>query len=120
MNNSFNVDLNEDFREETRDETPLREREAKLVRLIEVFDALSRSAEWSSLKQELFDGALESIESRMRDEARKPEVSLPALYRLQGERTWAKRYSDPVSYVSQLTAELAAIRKQLNPPGPTG
>ena len=119
MNNSLNIGLDESFLVETPNQEVLRERESKLVRLVEVFDALSRSAEWSSLKQELFDGALASIELKLRLEAEKAEVSLPELYRLQGERKWAKRYSDPVSYVSTLRAELAHIRKQLNPSGPT-
>lgn len=115
MNNSLHVDLDESFLGEPRDQEPLREREAKLVRTIEALVALSQSNEWSSLKDELFDKALESIELKLRLEAEKPEVSLPELYRLQGERKWAKRYADPLSLVENYRVELAHIRKQLNP-----
>lgn len=116
MNNSLNVDLAQEFLEETKSQEPLREREAKLVRTIETLVALSQSNEWSSLKDELFDEALASIELRIRLEAEKPEVNLPDLYRLQGERKWAKRYADPISLVDTYRVELAHIRKQLNPP----
>lgn len=117
MNNSLNIDLNEDFLEETRGQEHLREREAKLVRMIEALAALSGSNEWSTLKDELFDGALESIEIKLHLEAQKPEVCLPELYRLQGERKWARRYADPASLVDNFRRELANIRKQLTPGG---
>lgn len=116
MNNSFNIDLNEDFSQEKPNSTPLREREAKLMRVLESLGALSQSNEWSTLKTELFDEVLESIEKKMRVEAGKAEISTPELYRLQGERKWAKRYADPISLIQNYRVELAHIRKQLNPP----
>ncbi len=116
MNNSLNIDLDEGFLKETDNKEVLREREAKLVKTIEALVALTKSHEWSTLKEELFDEALESIERRIAAEAHKPELSLPELYRLQGERKWAKRYADPISLVDTMRAELANIRKQLNPP----
>lgn len=117
MNNSLQVDLDPDFLEETSGQELLREREAKLVRMIEALAALSSSNEWSTLKDELFDGALESIESKIRSEADRPELNLPELYRLQGERKWAKRYADPKTLVGNYRRELANIRNQLTPGG---
>lgn len=93
----------------------LMEREAKLVRLIEAYTILAGSSAWSTLKDELFIGALESIENRIRVENEKPELNIPELYRLQGEKKWAKRYASPETYVETLRAELAHIRK-INPP----
>lgn len=120
MNNSFNIDLSTDFLEESKPTELLREREAKLIRMIEALVALSKSNEWSTLKVELFDEVLESIERSIRSEADKAEVSIPALYRLQGEKKWARNYADPLLLVDSYRVELANIRKQLNPPGPTG
>lgn len=116
MNNSFNIGLDEEFLKETDKSEQLWEREAKLMKMIEALVALSESREWSTLKEELFGDALESIERRINAEAQKPEVNIPELYRLQGERKWAKRYADPLSLVDTMRVELANIRKQLNPP----
>lgn len=121
MNNSLNIDLSEDFSQEKPvDQTPLREREAKLIRLIEALVALSQSNEWSTLKKELFDDVLESIERNIRNEADKVDISLPSVYKLQGEKKWARNYANPLLLVDNYRAELANIRKQLNPPGPAG
>lgn len=117
--NNFLGELDVRFLEETPNQDRLRERESKLVRMIEALVALSQSNEWSTLKDELFDGAAEQIEQRMHLEVGKSEVNLPELYRLQGERKWAKRYADPQTLVGSWRNELANIRKQLNPSGPT-
>lgn len=113
MNNSFTLETPVS---PEKPDTRLREREAKLVRMIEAATYVSLSKEWSTLKEELFDGAFESIESRIKAEAEKPELNLPELYRLQGERKWAKRYSME-HLIDMYRTELAQIRKTLiNPP----
>lgn len=113
MNNSFS--LESPVSQEKPDDR-LREREAKLVRLIEALGALDASKEWSTLKEELFDGALESIEGKIRIEADKAEILLPELYRLQGERKWAKKYSKLDTLADSYRVELANIRRTLIPP----
>lgn len=123
MNNALGnipIDLGLEFPQDTDNTEHLREREAKLVRMIEALVALSGSNEWSTLKDELFEGAQETIEQRIRSEAGKAEVNISELYRLQGEQKWAKRYGDPMTLVGSWRNELANIRKQLNPPGPAG
>lgn len=92
-----------------------KEREAKLVRLIESLEALNQSREWSTLKKDLFDGTLESIERRIEQEASKPEINVQELYRLQGERKVAKKYQLD-TLIANYRAELANIRKQSHPP----
>jgi hypothetical protein len=119
MNNSFSVDLSLESVQETKPTEMLREREAKLIRLIEALLALSKSNEWSTLKAELFDEVLESTERSIRTETAKAEISLPALYRLQGEKKWARNYANPLLLVDQYRAELTNIRTQLSPSGPT-
>lgn len=95
------------------------EREAKLVRLIESLEALQQSREWSTLKQELFDGILDSIDRRMEQEAAKPEINTAELYRLQGERKVAKKLQLD-TLVASYRLELANIRKQTHPPQGNG
>lgn len=116
MNNSFHIELDESFAEKSQEpDTRYQEREAKLVRLIEALSAINESREWSTLKTELFDSVLDTIESKMKTESQKDEVRLPEIYRLQGERLWAKRYSNLDTLIGQYRAELVSIRK-LNPP----
>ncbi len=112
MNNSVNI---AEFQEETDNTVRLTERQAKLVRILEALDALQTNAEWSTLKEELFDSALGSIENRLKSESNKPEISLPELYRLQGERKWALKYSDLGTLRNTYRKELETIRKQMNP-----
>lgn len=107
MNNSLNY---EEEISHAKPELLLKEREAKLVRLIEALAALGQNTEWSTLKHELFDEALESLEKRTKDEATKAEISIPELYRLQGERRWVRRY-DLSKLLETYRAELAHIRK---------
>lgn len=97
---------------ETRIEN-LRVRDSQLVRMIESLDALIKSQEWRTLKEDLFDDVLESIEKRIKQETEKPELSLPELYRLQGEKKWAKKFSQLSILRESLHKELVGIRKNL-------
>lgn len=119
MNNALLTDPTVDLSvEETGvDLVRMRERESRLVKLIEALGGLSKNKEWSTLREELFDGDLESLERKQAAEANKLEVSLPNLYRLQGQMIQAKRW-DLDSLAAQYQAELANIRKQLNPSAP--
>lgn len=117
MNNSLNIDLSESFQEETNTDERLREREAKLVRMLEALIAIRESNEWSSLKDELFDGMLETIEGKLRSEMLKAELNNPEIYRLQGERKWARNFADFSSLIGKYRAELAHIRNVLTPGG---
>lgn len=116
MNNSLN------YEEEVSQRNPtllLKEREAKLVRMIEALAALGQSPEWSTLKHELFDEIADSIEKRTKDEATKPDINSPELYRLQGEKRLARKYDLP-KLLETYRIELANIRKQIKPPELSG
>lgn len=91
------------------------QREGVLVRLIEALGRIERSEDWSTLTSEVFDGVLESLEGRLSAEANKPLVDLPAIYRLQGQIQWAKKYADLAVLTNSYRLELQGIRKQLNP-----
>ena len=120
MNNSFNIELNEDFSGETSNDAVLREQEARLIKLLEALGALVTSPEWRTLKEELFDTSLVSIEHKMRLEAEKPLIDASELYRLQGERKWARRYANPLMLIEDYRKQLDNIRRQLKPPGGAG
>ncbi len=120
MNNSLHLDVDDEILEESKVIVLLREREAKLMKLAESLIALSTSKEWSTLKSELFDEVEESIENRIRVESSKEELNTAELYRLQGERKWARRYANPQKLAKEYQTELTNIRKQLNPPAERG
>lgn len=113
MNNSLHFEQ-ERVSQEKPDER-VQEREAKLVRLVEALSVINDSREWSTLREELFDGQLATIENRLKSESEKTELNTAEIYRLQGEKKWAKRYSNFDDLIANYRAELANIRK-LNPP----
>ena len=91
----------------------LEEREAKLIQLIEAIQGVTQSVEWQVLNEELFDGAVESLERRLSAEARKPEIEEAEIYRLQGQLTVAKRYN-LTDLLQVFKVELQNIKKRKN------
>lgn len=98
--------------EEKADNTPsLRERESKLVRIIEALTKVSESREWKELKSLLFDNLLESLEKRLRLEVDKDIINLAEVQFLKGQIRWAKNYSDLEKLADENRKELSNIRK---------
>lgn len=89
----------------------LRERDSHLVRVIEAIDGVLATREWRTLKELVFEPAAASIEKRLADEAGKPEISTPSLYRLQGEKLWSSRYASLEKLRTKFHRELMSIRK---------
>jgi Lhr-like helicase len=110
MNNSFLAPEKEPVSPQEK----VQEREAWLVRVIEAARAVSDSAEWSSLKEEVFDGVLERLERDLARESMKPEVNTPELYRLQGQILWARKYADIATLADEYRSELTNVRKRLS------
>lgn len=110
MNNSITL-------EETQEERlpVLRARESELVKIIEAVGRLSNTTEWSTLKSLVFDGVLESLQKKLASESYKMPLDEPTIYKLQGQITWAKKYSNLESFADEKRLELTNIRK-LNPP----
>lgn len=101
--------------ETERDFTPqLRERQAKLLKLIDAIRSVQKSKEWSSLKTELFDGLTESLQGRIFNEATKDTPDPLKLARLTGELRWAEKYSDPSKLEQEFLSELANIKEKLH------
>lgn len=92
----------------------LRHREGELVTIIEALRKVESSPEWSTLKTQVFDGVVESLERRLSSEATKKEVNAPELYRLQGQLAWAKRFANLASLADAFRLELSNIKGQLH------
>lgn len=89
------------------------ERKDELVKEIESFEKIQKSEEWTIVNSLIFSKALKSIERQMLSASTAKEISVNELYRLQGEWTWAKHYSDLSTLTEQLKKELDNINKQL-------
>lgn len=110
MNNAKFVDEEEI----TVDNSLLRQRKATLIKLIEAINELSKNKDWQIMKDLLFDGLVEKIERNLLAEAKQNKLNDPEIYRLQGQLTWAKRYSDPYRLAETYRIELGEITKRLN------
>lgn len=92
----------------------LRQRKTELVKIIEAINNLSKNDDWQVLKGLVFDGMVEKLEKTLQAEAKKIELNAPEIYRLNGQLTWAKRYSDLYKLAETYKAELNNITKKLN------
>jgi len=91
----------------------LREREQKLVNIIDAIQKIAQTNEWSSLKTEIFDGLIKQLEKELRDEAKKEDPNPNKLNRIAGQLKWAERYSDLTTLEDVYRAELSNVRMQL-------
>lgn len=85
----------------------LRQRETELVAIIESIKHIRSSEYWKELEEKVFSKELDKLTSKLRTEKDTIE-----LYRLQGEVTWAEKYS-LVSLENQFRNELTNLRNQL-------
>lgn len=81
-----------DFEEEIRKDTS--SEEARLTRLIEAIARLLDNKDWRTTHELHFQGEEERINRLLFNEAKRDKLDEVAIYRLQGELKWAKRYSD--------------------------
>lgn len=91
----------------------LEQRRIELVKTLEAFNTLDKSKEWQTVKELVFDRSLASIERQVLTEALAKEIDVNKLYKLQGEHSWAKQYSDTDKFITLLTRELEEIKKRL-------
>lgn len=93
----------------------LREEESKLIRIIEAIQEVTKTGAWSTLKSEVFDGLVVSLERDLRAEAKKEDPDSKRLNRLSGELKWAEKYSDLSKLANTYMLQLQRIRnKQQN------
>jgi len=91
----------------------LRQEQTRLITIIESFEKLEESTEWSSLKELVFNPSLASIERQLMNESLKQPLDTAMLYYLQGQRAWVKQYTDTHSFVEHLKRQLQEIKKKL-------
>ena len=91
----------------------LQEKQGELAQLIEAINRVEQSEDWRKLKEIFLNGILEKLERQLKDEARKDEVSLPKLYRLQGQIEWAKKYSNLKKISDEKRLEIENFKKQI-------
>lgn len=91
----------------------LREREVKLTKLITAIEGLEKSKEWSSLKEELFDGLVERFSKELFSEAKKDIPDQLKLAKLSGKLAIAESY-DLSKLKQEYRNELLNIKNQLH------
>ena len=91
----------------------LQEQQGELTRLVEAINRVEANDDWRKLKELLFDGIVEKLERQLKDEAHKIEVSLPKLYKLQGNIEWARKYSNLKKVSDEKRLEIENIKKQI-------
>src|SRR3990167_7992101 len=110
MNNSIvhNIEEKEDSRLSF-----LQTQLGEVSRLVESINRVEGTEDWQNLKKLFLDGIVEKLERQLKDEAKKDEVSLPKLYRLQGQIDWAKKYTNLKKISDDKRLEIENIKKQI-------
>lgn len=100
--------------EQPRDIKPeLRQKEERLVKIIEAIQGIEQSKDWSTLKTEMFDELPKQIRKEMLSEARKENPDTHKLNRLSGELKWAEKFADLSKFEASQRVELSRIRTML-------
>ncbi len=115
MNNSKlaldSIDITEEQRVDIKPQ--LRQREERLLKIIEAIQGVNKTVEWSTLKIEVFDNLINVLEKDLKDEARKENPDLLKLSRIGGQLKWAEKYADLSKLENGYRQELTGLRKNL-------
>jgi hypothetical protein len=116
MNNSkIAIDKFSLEEEKPVDRTPwLREREGELIKIIEALNEIEESKPWSTLKNTVFDGVVETLERQLKVEASKDDPNTLVLSKINGQLVWARKYANLKDLSNVFRTELTNIRKQLH------
>lgn len=91
----------------------LRQREEALLNIIDSLKKVQTTPEWSSLKTQIFDGLVVTLEKELRTEAKKENPDSSKLNRLAGQLKWAEKYSDLRKLEDVFRVELTNLRQML-------
>ena len=83
------------------------------MEIIKSLQGVQRTKEWSSLKTELFDGLVLTLEKELREEAKKENPDSLKLSRIAGQLKWAEKYADLGKLESAFRIELTNLKKLL-------
>ena len=92
----------------------LQEKRASLTRSIEALQKVANLRDWTVLRDEMFDGVVESLERELRTESLKKDLDNSKIHSLQGQLVWARKYTDLKSLADGLKVELKRIKKLLH------
>lgn len=90
----------------------LQEQQGELAKLVEAINRVEANEDWRKLKELFLNGVVDKLERQLKDEAGKKEVSLPNIYRLQGQIEWAKKYINLKKISDDKRLELVNLKKQ--------
>ncbi len=93
----------------------LGEREAKVLKIIEAIREISSTKAWSTLKENVFDGAAELLKKDLLSESRKEDPDPKKLTRLSGKLEAVEKY-DLSKLEKNSLLELQSIRIQRGKP----
>ena len=96
----------------------LQEQQGELAQLVEAINRVEANDDWRKLKDIFLNGIVDKLERQLRDEAKKDKVSLPKIYRLQGQIEWARKYSDLKKFSSEKRLEIENLKKQIHESNP--
>lgn len=115
MNNSnvYNLEEKEDSRLSF-----LQEQQGELSLLVEAINRVEASEDWQKLRKLFLNGVVDKLERQLTDEAKKIEVNLPKIYRLQGQIEWAKKYTNLKKISDDKRLEVENLKKQTNEHNP--
>lgn len=88
----------------------LRKEETRVINILEAIQSIKQTREWSSLKELLFDGLVQTLLKELRVEARRDDPDPKKLNRISGELKWAERYSNLDKLEESYRVELQRIR----------
>ena len=111
MNNSGIKDLGE-----KGDEAKtffLKKQKGEITQIVEALNRIEASEDWQKLKKLLLDDVLASLERHLKNEASKTEIIPSAIYRLQGQVVWARRYTDLKKLSDFFKQQLKNINNQI-------
>lgn len=110
-NEVVSLSLEKDVRPDRLPE--LREKEAKLIKIIDALQKIQATKEWSSLKTEVFDDLPKRFKSELLSEAKKDNPDVLKLRFISGELMWAERNSNLTKLEETYRVELQNLRLML-------
>ena len=115
MNNSkLAIDRVSLHSEEVTDNSEIfRKREGEIIKIIEAINGVNQSQDWSTLKTEIFESLVNSLEKQLRDEAKKEEPDPLVLNRVAGQLKWAEKYADLNKLANIFRDQLKEVRLKL-------
>ena len=91
----------------------LQKQQGELVQVVEAINQVETSEGWQKLKKLLLDGTVANLEKQLASKASKDQIDLPAMYRLQGELKWARRYSDLKKLSEDKRQQIENVKNQI-------